>query len=269
MTHKFAYPLDTDPYSRPNRDMVKYGHDLVRKKQAEAEQRNVRMSAYHITQADPTNIIQVRKGCCRWCYGTNNEYQRTDWELDRDLNRFIASHKRGQTFNQMGGGGFIKSKEPNENCPLCAGEGENYVAIEDFRKLNERDRHLIAGVKLGKGGHVEEIRFHDKIAAINTFAKIDGMVVEKKVIRVLDATEDDLNRYFAQNAATIDHDDPDFAPFIEVLEGGQEVSVEAEDVMPPGDHVGASPAAEDPAPAASQPESRMARLRRLHEQGLL
>jgi hypothetical protein len=269
MTHKYAYPVDTDPYGRPNRDMVRYGHDLIRKKQAEAEQRNVRMSAYHITQADPTNIIQVRKGCCRWCYGVNNEYQRTDWELDRDLNRFIASHKRGQTFNEMGGGGFIKSKEPNEKCPLCAGEGENYVAIEDFRKLNERDRHLIAGVKLGKGGHVEEIRFHDKIAAINTFAKIDGMVVEKKVIRVLDATEEDLNSYFAQNAATIDHDDPDFAPFIEVLEGEAADMVPDDGLRPATSSSRASSVAEDLEPAAPQPESRVARLRRLWEQGLL
>ena len=43
------------------------------------------------------------------------------------------------------------------------------------------------------------------------------MITQKKMIRVLEASEADLDAYFAQNGITIDHDDPDFAPFLEKL----------------------------------------------------
>ena len=43
------------------------------------------------------------------------------------------------------------------------------------------------------------------------------MITQKKVIRVLEASEADLDAYFEQNGVTIDHDDPELAPFIEKL----------------------------------------------------
>ena len=58
----------------------------------------------------------------------NHEYQRTDWELDRDLNRFLAANRKGLVFNQMGGGGFVKSRDPNPDCPICLGDGEEVVS---------------------------------------------------------------------------------------------------------------------------------------------
>ena len=208
-------------------------------------------------QADPTNIVSVRRGCCRWCWGENNEYQRTDWELDRDLNRFIASSKnKGLTFNQMGGGGYIKTKDPNPDCPICAGEGDTYVSIEDFRKLSSRDKQLIAGIKMTKDGNkVEEIKFHSKIDAINTFAKLEGMIIEKKVVRVLDATEEDLNEYFSN--VTIDHDDPELAAFIESAQDEAGEAQESQDEGLP------------PAYKSKPGESRLERLRRLRDAGEL
>src|SRR3954454_18950418 len=134
-----------------------FGDNAVRKHREEYEQRRVRQAAYDIATADPTQIVSVRRCNCRWCWGTNFEYQRTDWELERDLNRFLAANRKGQTFNQMGGGGFVKSRDPNPECPICQGEGEELVRITDFRKLSARERNLIAGIKVGKGNVVEEI----------------------------------------------------------------------------------------------------------------
>ena len=194
-----------------------FGDRVVSKHRQEMEQKRVRQAAYDIATADLTQIVSVRRCNCRWCWGLNHEYQRTDWELDRDLNRFLATNRKGLTFNQMGGGGFNKWRDPNPDCPICYGEGEEVGHIKDFRKLSARERNLIAGVKFGTSGAVEEIRFHSKLDAIAIFAKIDGMVTEKKIVRILEASEADLDAYFAQNGVTIDHDDPDFAPFLEKL----------------------------------------------------
>jgi len=40
---------------------------------------------------------------------------------------------------------------------------------------------------------------------------------KRKVVRVLEASERDLDAYFAQNGVTIDPDDPAFAQFLEKL----------------------------------------------------
>lgn len=197
-----------------------FGDHAVRKHQQEYEQRRVRQAAYDIATADPTQIVSVRRCNCRWCWGLNHEYQRTDWELNRDLDRFLAANRKdtnAQTFPQMGGGGFVKWGDPNPDCPICQGMGEEIGHIRDFRKLSTRERNLIAGVKFGKNGTVEEIRFHSKLDAIAQFAKIDGMITQKKVIRVLEASEADLDAYFAENGITIDHNDPELAPFVEKL----------------------------------------------------
>jgi hypothetical protein len=249
---------------KPRQEVIRFGNNVVRNHRSATEQRNVRKTAYHITQADPTNIVSVRRGNCRWCWGANNEYQRTDWELERDLNRHIASSRnKGKTFPELGGGGFIKTKDPNPRCPICAGEGESYVSIEDFRKLSLRDRSLIAGVKMSKTGQVEEIRFHNKIDAINTFAKLDGMITEKKVVRILEATEADLDQYF--NGTTIDHDDPDLAPFLaKMADAGPGVTVPSSGTV--------TDAYEEPAQQAAgdqQREARLARLRALKDAGML
>ena len=58
----------------------------------------------------------------------------------------------------MGGGGFVKSRDPNPDCPICLGDGEEVVRITDFRKLSARQKNLISGIKFGKGGVVNEIK---------------------------------------------------------------------------------------------------------------
>src|SRR4051794_2028745 len=75
------------------------GDNAVRKHREEYEQRRVRQAAFDIVVADPTNIVQVRRCNYRWCWGENNGFQRTTWEMERDLNRFLAANKRGVIFD--------------------------------------------------------------------------------------------------------------------------------------------------------------------------
>jgi hypothetical protein len=211
-------------------ELRRFGDDVVKKARREREQERVRKAALDIATSDPTQIVQVRRCCCRWCWGDNHEYQRSDWEIQRDLDRFIAGSRKGAIFNQMGGGGYSKFRDANPDCPICLGYGEEQGVVKDFRKLSARERNLIAGVKFGKNGTVEEIKFHNKIDAINTFAKLDGMIIEKKIIRVVDATEQELNEYFKQHQATIDYADPELAPFIAKMNGAGPTVSDAEAV---------------------------------------
>src|SRR4051812_6083193 len=194
-----------------------FGDNAMRKGRGECQQQQVRETCYDIATADPTNIVQVRRCNCRFCWGANHEYQRTNWELARDLKRFQAANKKHLVFDQMGGSGFVKWRDPNPDCPICYGEGEEVGYIEDFRKLSDRERNLIAGIRFGKDGMIEEVRFHDKLDAIATFAKIDGMYIKRKIVRILEASEADLDAYFAQNGVDLDPDDPDLAPFLEKM----------------------------------------------------
>lgn len=213
------------------KNMQKFGDKLIKRNREEIEQRRVRQQALDLATFDPTRVVKVKRANCRWCWGANNEYQRTDWEMQRDLDRHIAASRRGITFNAMGGGGFNKWRDPNPDCPICFGRGEEIGFIQDFDKLSAKERNAIASVKFGKNGSVEEIKFHNKIDAINTFAKMDGMVVEKKVVRIIDATEEDLDEYFAKNGVTIDHNDPDFAPFLaKMIESPDQAVTDAESV---------------------------------------
>jgi|SRR5215203_1322366 len=210
------------------RALQAFGDNAVRRHRQQRDQERVRQSALDLATADPTKIVQVRRCNCRWCWGANNEYQRSDWELSRDLDRFMAAiQKSGRraTFPQMGGGGYNKWRDPNPDCPICCGEGEEIGHVKDFRKLSARERNSIASVKFGKGGSVEEIKFHNKIDAIREFAKIDGMVIEKRVIRIVDASDKELDDYFKQNAVTIDHNDPDFAPFLAKMTDAESVDL--------------------------------------------
>lgn len=214
----------------------RFADDGMKKARREREQERVRKSALDIATSDPTQIVQVRRCCCRWCWGANHEYQRSDWELQRDLDRFIAAGRTTMIFNQMGGGGYSKWRDANPNCPICLGYGEEQGVVKDFRKLSPRERNLIAGVKFGKNGVVEEIKFYNKIDAINTFAKLDGMIIEKKVIRVVDATDEELNAYFKQHQATIDYSDPELAPFIAKMNGEMPTVSDAEAVDIPDEN---------------------------------
>lgn len=234
---KFVRSSRTQQREYDQRQAVRaFSKHVVEKHRRETEQKRVRQAALEIATADLTKVIQARRCNCRWCWGANFEYQRSDWELQRDLDRFIASNRQGTIFPQMGGGGFNKWRDPNPDCPICFGHGEEQAYIKDFRTLSARERNAIAAVKFGKGGKIEEVKFHDKINAINTFAKLDGMIIEKKVIRVVDATEQELNEYFKQHQATIDYSDPELAPFIAKMNGEMPTVSDAEAVDIPDEN---------------------------------
>jgi phage terminase small subunit len=132
-----------------------------------------------IATADPRELIEYRRTCCRYCHSINHEYHRTKSELDRDRTTWEAGQKKSskEEFNVAGGAGYNATKEPHPNCPECFGEGVERVFVHDTRKLSASALALYAGVKTTKDGI--EVKMHDQHAALVNVGKHLGMFDEK------------------------------------------------------------------------------------------
>ncbi len=134
-----------------------------------------------IAVGDPTEIVTVRRLNCRHCWGFQFKYQRTDAEYAQECAeemQMASAMGRDAELDQFGGGnGFRYTRDPNPLCPECDGEGVEDVFIRDLRKLTDKQRRMIAGVKNGKFGI--EVMFRDQDAALRNLAQYLGLLVNK------------------------------------------------------------------------------------------
>lgn len=117
---------------------------------------------WDIATADPNELIQYRRLCCRRCHGIEHEYQYRDrGEFNQATAAYLAAAQvaniAGKTIpfdapSDSGGYGYLSSAQPNPECPACEGEGSGEPFIEDTRKLSTAARALYAGVKITKDG---------------------------------------------------------------------------------------------------------------------
>ncbi len=128
-----------------------------------------------IATADPNELVQYRRACCRHCWGVDHAYQWTQAELDRETARLINAGKSAP--DASGGVGFDVNRAPNPECPECGGEGKGRMLVSDTRHLRGAARRLYAGVKLGKDGL--EVKMRDQDAALANIAKHLGMFPSK------------------------------------------------------------------------------------------
>jgi hypothetical protein len=153
--------------------------------------------------ADPRDLIQHRRVCCRFCYGKDHLYQ----EKPSEQRARRAKHDAmlAQTpenkwhllprWDDLGGVGYDPRKEPIEDCPECFGEGEEQVFVADTRKLSKGAAMLYGGVKTTRDGL--EVKMQPKDKAVELLARH---------YRLLGATGDDGET----GARTIIHkSDPD------------------------------------------------------------
>ena len=137
-----------------------------------------------IATADANEIVELRRSCCRFCWGDNFKYQFTNNEMENRKDQHTAAKesalKEGKPvpeFNQAGGIGFDAKKDPNCNCPECFGEGINNPHFKDTRKLSSKAKVLYAGVKVGRNGIEVKMRSQDR--AIENVGKALGMFKDK------------------------------------------------------------------------------------------
>jgi len=129
-----------------------------------------------IAQANPNDIVQVRRTCCRHCYGFGHQYQWTEAEYSAAVDRAVDSGKPAP--DGMGGFGFNPNAEPAEDCPECGGLGIEDVHVADTRKLRGSAKVLYAGAERTRNGI--KIHMRDKDAAVVNLARYLGMLVDKK-----------------------------------------------------------------------------------------
>ena len=124
-----------------------------------------------VAMADPNDLIEVRRNCCRFCYGDGHRYQMTQREYDErkaDYDRQVAraeaefEKRKGKKpsdqapiipeFDELGGVGFDKRLQPNPKCTECFGDGVEEFHVRDSRLVNPSARKLLRGVKVSKDG---------------------------------------------------------------------------------------------------------------------
>ncbi len=141
---------------------------------------------WEIATADPNDLIEYRRTCCRYCHGKNHRYQETHGERERRLSAFEVGKRRTagtpeaddyEHFDELGGTGFDIRKDPAPECPECFGEGQERAFPKDTRTLPPGARALYAGVKVTQQGL--EIKMHSQDGALANVAKHLGMFVEK------------------------------------------------------------------------------------------
>lgn len=138
-----------------------------------------------IATAPAAELIELRRGCCRYCWGKNHQYQRTPREMAeaiRDYERAQAmAQAKGEAFTQefsTGGGiGFDPRLDPNSKCPECHGQGVEVVFPKDTRDMSPEAKLLYAGVKTTQ--HGLEIKTHDQAGMLVNVGKHLGMFTER------------------------------------------------------------------------------------------
>lgn len=126
-----------------------------------------------VVRADPRELMEVRRGCCRYCWGEGFKYQRTPAEWERDLEAYmreqrgnkkagLESDDLGLAFKPQGGLGYNRTREANEDCPECFGEGVSYTLVKDSRTVSDAAARLFVGIKETKDGLEIKTRAVDK-----------------------------------------------------------------------------------------------------------
>lgn len=153
----------------------------------------VRRDLIAIKEADPRELIDVRRVPCRCCYGANHLPQETPperharfaaYDLATKVARIKAQSQedlaRIPAFDDLGGLGYDERKPINAECPVCMGQGEERIRPKDMSALSPQALKLLKGVEITAGGGVK-ILMHDKTKALELLGRHLAMFTDKSV----------------------------------------------------------------------------------------
>lgn len=142
-----------------------------------------------IAFADASEVVRVRRVNCRHCWGKKFKRQSTQGEYDDACaDALVAAQCEGkETYDvppePAGGLGFDLTRPPHPDCPECGGEGYAECFIEDFSKISDDVKPLIAGVEQTKYGL--KVTLHNQMDAIKTLANCFGLTQPDVVLAVI------------------------------------------------------------------------------------
>lgn len=125
-----------------------------------------------LARADPNDVIEYRRGACRYCHGDGHFYHWRDHVEFAEACAKARKRKDSEPTDE-GGYGYRHTEPANPECPRCCGEGIGYSYAHPSRNIPARSRALYAGVKEGRDGL--EIKVHDPEEAWDKLAKHLGM----------------------------------------------------------------------------------------------
>ncbi len=125
-----------------------------------------------LANANPNELVEHRRTCCRYCHGEQFGYQETTREQEARRRERLAAWERRKNpkptdvfeFDELGGANFDPRRPPVDSCPECHGLGVERTVVKDTRSLSPSARRLYAGVKQTKDG--VEVKMHDQFAAL-------------------------------------------------------------------------------------------------------
>lgn len=136
-----------------------------------------------IATADARDLVELHRGCCRYCYGKDHRFQRTPREMEEARYQHALALRDAEDpdafpeFDEQGGIGYNPKNDPHPSCPECFGDGEERVVAKDTRDLPPAARVLFAGVKTTQ--HGLEIKTHDQLAALRDVGRHKGLFKDK------------------------------------------------------------------------------------------
>ena len=141
---------------------------------------------------DARELVEIRRVNCRCCWGIDHLTQYTP----NEMRARIREHRKEMLklpepnrvpFDEEGGTGFNRWRDPNPECPECGGHGEPVVWIEDSRNYSPGAAALFDGVKVGRDGSIE-VKLRNRDQALDRVAQHLSLFVKPQVITTLDPT---------------------------------------------------------------------------------
>lgn len=132
---------------------------------------------YDIATADPRELINLKIGCCRYCYGNGGAYQWREREFVEAVTKWEKLMQKNPKSTDpcpdpSGGLDFNPTLSPRIECKECFGEGEQRIVPQDTSKLSGSARLLYGGVKQTRNGI--EIIMADRLKALEAVTRILG-----------------------------------------------------------------------------------------------
>lgn len=140
---------------------------------------------WQLATADPNELTQLRRECCRHCFGIDHAFQ---WIDDDEFQAAIdeAAEKDKDAPHNAGGYGFDANLPPHPKCPQCHGKGIASPYMADTRQLSPEAQVLFAGVEQTKDGL--KIKMHDQARALEQVARHLGMYKDDVTLGVQDGS---------------------------------------------------------------------------------
>jgi phage terminase small subunit len=136
-----------------------------------------------IATADPRELIGLKIGACRYCWGDQHKYHWREREyleaLDQAERDARANPRAEVEMPDVGGGlDYVATRQPHPGCPQCHGEGVERFVPRDTDQLSDQAVLLYGGVKVKKDGY--EIIIADQQKALEAVGRMMGAFKDAK-----------------------------------------------------------------------------------------